>query len=154
MRHQGRFLQNLNTGLKSSFRSLRLTHISLALVGLMWVLPFLHYRHQYPLTTFYQEWWSALLGVLALALLTAREFWQQPEIPRIAQLPAALIAVILLQSGLGKVAYFDQALLYILYLLFAALLMVLGARLRDCFGMAGLGVGVGVFLLFGAGRSA
>ena len=67
MRHQGRFLQNLNT----AFRSLRLTHISLALVGLMWVFPFLHYRHQYPLTAFYQEWWSALLGVLALAPLAS-----------------------------------------------------------------------------------
>ncbi|MDP2693579.1 MAG: Wzy polymerase domain-containing protein [Gallionella sp.] len=131
-----------------------MTHISLALVGLMWVLPFLHYRHQYPLTTFYQEWWSALLGVLALALLTARDFWQQPEIPRIAQLPAALIAVILLQSGLGKVAYFDQALLYILYLLFAALLMVLGARLRDCFGMTGLALALAIFLLIGAELSA
>ncbi|MFZ2525600.1 MAG: Wzy polymerase domain-containing protein [Candidatus Ferrigenium altingense] len=148
-------MQNLNAaGLKSSFQSLRLTHISLALVGLMWVLPFLHYRHQYPLTTFYQEWWSALLGVLALTLLVTRDFWRQPEIPRIAQLPVALIAVILLQSGLGKVAYFDQALLYALYLLFAALLMMLGARLRDCFGMAKLALVLAIFLLIGAELSA
>ncbi|MDO8292384.1 MAG: Wzy polymerase domain-containing protein [Gallionella sp.] len=148
-------MQNLNAaGLKSSFQSLCLTHISLALVGLMWVLPFLHYRHQYPLTTFYQEWWSALLGVLALTLLAARDFWQQPEIPRIVQLPAALIAVLLLQLSLGKVAYFDQALLYVLYLLFAALLMVLGARLRDCFGMAKLALVLAIFLLIGAEFSA
>gem|GEM_PF-6063564 len=100
-------------------------HISLALVGLMWVFPFLHYRHENPLTAFDQEWWSAMLGVLALSLLTAREFWRQPEIPRIAQLPIALIVVVLLQLVLGKMAYFDQALLYILYLLFAALLMLL-----------------------------
>ncbi len=148
-------MQNLNTaGLKSPFRSLRLTHISLALVGLMWVLPFLHYRHQYPLTTFYQEWWSALFGVLALTLLTARNFWQQPEIPRIAQLPAGLIAVLLLQWGLGEIAYFDQALLYAMYLLFAALLMLLGARLRDCFGMATLALTLAIFLLIGAELSA
>ena len=148
-------MQNLNTaGLKSPFRSLRLTHISLAMVGLMWVLPFLHYRHQYPLTTFYQEWWSALLGMLALTLLATRDFWQQPEIPRIVQLPAALIAVLLLQSGLGKVAYFDQALLYALYLLFAALLMMLGARLRDCFGLAELALALAIFLLIGAELSA
>lgn len=135
---------------QNPFQSLRLAHISLALAGLMWVLPFLHYRHQYPLTTFYQEWWSALLGVLALTLLAARDFWQQPEIPRIAQLPAALIAVVLLQWVLGKVAYFDQALLYVLYLLFAALLMLLGARLRDCFGMAKLALALAIFLLIGA----
>jgi O-antigen ligase len=140
--------------LKSALRSASLTHISLTLVGLMWVLPFLNYRHQYPLTTFYQEWWSALLGVLALTLLASRDFWQQPEIPRIAQLPAVLIGVVLLQWGLGKVAYFDQTLLFVLYLLFAALLMLLGARLRDCLGMAKLAQVLAIFLLTGAELSA
>lgn len=130
--------------------SLRLTHISLALAGLMWVLPFLHYRHQYPLTTFYQEWWSALLGVLALGVLASRDYWQQPQVPRIALLPVALIAVVLLQWALGKMAYFDQALLYVLYLLFAALLMLLGARLRDCFGMDRLALALAACLLVGA----
>lgn len=125
-------------------------HISLVLVGLMWVFPFLHYRHQYPLTTFYQEWWAALLGVLALGLLGAREYWQQPEIPRISQLPVALMCVVLLQWGLGKIAYFEQAMLYVLYLLFAALLMLLGAWLRDCFGMAKLATVLAIFLLAGS----
>jgi O-antigen ligase len=120
----------------------------------MWVFPFLHYRHENPLTSFDQEWWSAMLGLLALTLLTAREFWQQPEIPRIAQLPAALIAVVLLQLVLSKVAYFDQALLYALYFLFAALLMVLGARLRDCFGLIRLAQVLAIFLLIGAALSA
>ncbi|WP_435627505.1 Wzy polymerase domain-containing protein [Candidatus Ferrigenium straubiae] len=148
-------MQNLNTtGLKNPFQSLRLTHISLALVGMMWVLPFLHYRHQYPLTTFYQEWWSALLGMLALMPLVARDFWRQPEIPRIVQLPVMLLVVVLLQSALGKIAYFDQSLLYALYLLFAALLMVLGARLRDCFGLAEVAPVLAVFLLIGAELSA
>ncbi|HEX5364779.1 MAG TPA: Wzy polymerase domain-containing protein [Gallionella sp.] len=131
-----------------------LADISLALVGVMWVFPFLHYRHQYPLTTFYQEWWCALLGVAALTLLVGRAYWQRPEIPRIAQLPIALAAVALLQLGLGMVAYFDQALLYVLYLLFAALLMLLGAALRDRFGMARLAQVLAVFLLIGAELSA
>jgi hypothetical protein len=120
----------------------------------MWVLPFLHYRHQYPLTAFHQEWWSALLGVLALIPLAAADFWRQPEIPRIVQLPAMLIAVVLLQSALGKIAYFDQSLLYALYLLFAALLMMLGARLRDCLGLGALAPVLAVFLLVGAECSA
>ena len=141
--------------LSKTLRSIRLVnfklaHISLALVGLMWVFPFLHYRHENPLTSFDQEWWSAMLGVLALTLLLAREFWQRPEIPRIAQLPAALIVVLLLQLVLGKVAYFNQALLYALYFLFATLLMVLGARLRDCFGLARLAQVLAIFLLIGA----
>ncbi|MBI5626479.1 MAG: O-antigen ligase C-terminal domain-containing protein, partial [Nitrosomonadales bacterium] len=133
---------------------IKLVHISLALVGLMWVLPFLHYRHKLPLTTFDQELWSALLGVLALTLLVARDFWQYPEFPRIVQLPAALIALVWLQWGLGKIVYFDQAILYVLYLLFAALLMVLGVRLRDCFGMARLAQVLAIFLLIGAELSA
>ncbi|HXU92146.1 MAG TPA: Wzy polymerase domain-containing protein [Gallionella sp.] len=140
--------------LKTFPGSLRLAHISLALAGVMWVLPFLHYRHQYPLTTFYQEWWSALLGVLALTLLAARDYWQQPQVPRIAQLPVALIVLALLQSALGKVAYFDQALLYVLYLLFASMLMLLGARLRECFGMDRLALVLAICLLVGAEASA
>jgi len=145
-------LKNIRQPLRLA--EIKLAHISLALVGLMWVLPFLHYRHRLPLTTFDQEWWSALLGVLALTLLLARDFWQQPEIPRIVQLPAALIAVVWLQWSLGKIAYFDQALLYVLYLLFAALLMMLGARLRDCFGVARLAQVLAIFLLIGAELSA
>ncbi len=91
-----------------------------------------------------------MLGVLAVTLLIAREFWQRPDIPRIAQLPALLIVVLLLQLALGKVAYFGQALLYALYFLFAALLMMLSARLRDTFGLARLSRALAIFLLIGA----
>ncbi|HET7832070.1 MAG TPA: Wzy polymerase domain-containing protein [Gallionella sp.] len=146
----------LRTAALPSFRlaQFSLAHISLALVGLMWVLPFLHYRHQYPLTTFDQEWWSALLGLLALTLLAGRSFWQQPAVPRIVQLPATLIVIVLVQWLLHKVTYFDQALLYVLYLLFALLLMVLGARLRERFGLDRLAQVLAIFLLIGAEFSA
>jgi len=91
----------------------------------MWVFPFLYYRHQYPLTTFDQEWWSALLGVLALTQLITPDYWRHPQIPRIVLLPAALIVLVLLQWAVGLMIYFDQALLYLLYLLLALLLMML-----------------------------
>jgi O-antigen ligase len=133
---------------------MRLAYISLALAGLMFAFPFLHYRHENPLTTFDQEWWSAMLGVLALSMLALRDLWQRPEIPRIVQFPLALIVIVLLQVSLGKVAYFDQALLYILYLLFAALMMWLGARLRDSFGVEKLAVVLSISLLIGAELSA
>ncbi len=133
-------------------RRFTFAHISLALVGLMWVFPFLYYRHQNPLTTFDQEWLSGLLGVLALMLLLSREGAQQ--IPRIVQLPAALIVLVLLQWSLGLMPYFGQALLYILYLAFAVLLMVLGARLRDHLGLEKLALVLALFLLTGAEVSA
>jgi len=116
----------------------------------MWLFPFLYYYHKYPITTFYQEWWSALLGVLALAGWFARDGWREAKIPRIVQLPVALIAVVLLQMALGMMTYTGQGLLYILYLLFAALMMMLGARLRDYFGIAKLAVVLSVVLLIGA----
>ncbi len=127
-------------------------HLGLALVGLMWVFPFLYYRHQYPLTTFDQEWWGALLGLLAVAftLLPDAGYWRQLQIPRIVQLPAALIVLVLLQSGMGLIVYFDQALLYILYLLFALLLMMLGAHLKDSLGLERFAVILSAFLLAGA----
>ena len=135
---------------------LRLTHIGLTLVGLMWVFPFLHYRHQYPLTTFDQEWWSALLGLLAITLTLgmSADYWRKPQIPRIVQLPALLIVLVLLQWALGLMVYFDQALLYLLYLLFALLLMMLGAWLRECYGLEKLAISLAIFLLLGTELSA
>lgn len=135
---------------KNTFASLRLIHISLALVGLMWVLPFLHVKHAYPLTTFYQEWWSALLGVLAMVLLLERGYWHKLVVPRIAQLPMALLVVVAVQWLSGMVAYFDQLLLYVMYFLFAALLMLLGARLREHVGLPRLAQVLAVALLIGA----
>jgi len=131
-----------------------LAHLSLALVGLMWVFPFLNYHHHYPLTTFDQEWWSAMLGVLSLALLLSRDYWIAPQIPRIVQLPALMIALVLLQYAMGLMAYFDQALLYILYLLLALLLMMTGARLRAILGLDKLACVLALFLLAGAELSA
>lgn len=130
--------------------------LGLFLVGLMWVLPFLYYRHQYPLTTFDQEWWCALLGALAIActLLPNPGYWQRAQIPRIVQLPAALIVLALLQYAVGLIVYFDQALLYILYLSFALVLMMLGAHLKDSFGLERFALILAVFLLAGAEISA
>lgn len=91
-----------------------------------------------------------LLGVLALTQLLSRDYWRAPHIPRIALLPVALIAVVLLQSALGMMAYAGQSLLYILYLLFAALMMLLGGRLRDCFGIEKLAIILSACLLLGA----
>jgi O-antigen ligase len=127
-----------------------LAHLSLALVGLMWVLPFLYYRHQYPLTTFDQEWLCALLGMLAATLLLAPDYWREARIPRIVQLPALLIVLVLLQGVLGMMAYLEQAMLYALYLLFALVMMQLGGRLRDCLGMDKLAIVLAFFLLAGA----
>jgi len=136
------------------FRTINLDYFSLTMVGLMWFLPFIYYYHWYPLTTFYQEWLCALLGVFAMIPLTTRECWLKSDIPRVVQMPILLIAVVFVQVLLGKMAYPEQGLLYILYLLFAALMMLLGARLRNRIGMEKLAIGLAIFLLLGAEISA
>ena len=132
------------------FRWIGIAHISLTLVGLMWVLPFLYYHHAYPLTTFYQEWGAAFLGLSAASFLLTRQLWQQPEIPRIVLLPIALMMLALVQFLLGKITYFDQALLFTLYMLWATLLIMLGRALREKFGMPVLTTVLAAFLLLGA----
>jgi O-antigen ligase len=136
--------------LKKHIASLRFAHFSLACAGLMWVLPFLYYRHANPLTTFYQEWGAAVLGLCALPLLVTKGYWQQPQIPRIVLLPIGLMLLVLVQFGLGKIDYFSQTLLVSLYLLWAALLIMLGQRLREEFGLPVLATAMAVFLLIGA----
>ncbi len=131
-----------------------MAHISLTLVGLMWVLPFLYYYHAYPLTTFYQEWGAAILGLGAATFLLSRQNWLQPEIPRIVLLPIALMLLALLQYLLGMTTYFDQTLLFSLYMLWATLLIMLGRALRENFGMAALATVLAAFLLLGTELSA
>jgi O-antigen ligase len=132
----------------------KVAQFSLLMVGLMWVLPFLYHRHAYPLTTFYQEWGAAMLGLFAMPLLLTRPFWQQPQIPRIVLLPVGLMLLVLLQFALGKIGYFSQTLLFTLYLLWAALLIMLGQRLREEFGLPVMATVMASFLLLGGELSA
>ncbi len=135
---------------KTAGFSLSFTHISLALVGLMWVFPFLYYHHAYPITTFYQEWGTALLGVCALPLLLTARYWQAPQVPRIVLLPIGLLLLALLQFFVGRLLHFDQVLLLALYFLFAALLMLLGRQLREELGLSYAVAALAMFLLAGA----
>lgn len=130
--------------------SIKLAHISLALVGLMWVLPFLNYHHAFPITTFHQEWSAALLGVCALPLLLTARYWQAPEVPRIVLLPIGLMMILMVQFLIGRVSHFDHLLLLSLYFLFAALLMMLGRRLREELGLSFVVTVLAAILLAGA----
>ena len=138
------------TAFRQYFFRIELAHISLIFAGLMWSLPFLYWYHANPMTTFYQEWAAVVLGLCAMPLLAARRYWQQPEIPRIVLLPIGLMLLVLLQSALDKVAYFGQALLITQYLLWAALLIMLGQRLREQLGLPALATTLAAFLLLGA----
>ncbi|MDD2914275.1 MAG: Wzy polymerase domain-containing protein [Gallionella sp.] len=133
-----------------SFRSINLAHISLAFIGVMWVFPFLDFRHAFPDTTFYQEWEAALIGLCAMPLLLTKRYWQQVEIPRIVLLPIGLLLLLPVQYFLDKIASLDQTLLLSMYLLGAVLLIILGHRLREELGLPKLALVLAVLLLLGA----
>lgn len=137
--------------LKKSFpASFNFAHISLAFIGLMWVLPFLYYHHAYPITTFYQEWGTALLGLCALPLLLTSRYWQAPHVPRIVMLPLGLMGVLLVQFLLGRINHVDHVLLLSLYFLLTILLMMLGQRLREELGLPWVATALAIFLVVGA----
>jgi O-antigen ligase len=132
------------------FTMIRFVHISALLVGLMCIVPFLDYHHGYPLTTFNQEGWSIVLGLLAAIFLVSQSAWREAQVPRIILLPLLMAVLVLAQMAMGKIAYFAQGKLFLIYLLFAALMMLLGAALRRTLGIEKLTIALGFFLLIGA----
>lgn len=136
--------------IKLPLRSINLAHISLAFVGVMWVLPFLDFRHGFPNTTFYQEWGAAALGLCAMPLLLAKRYWQQAEIPRIVLLPIGMLLLLFVQYLVGEMPGIEQTLLLAMYFSGAALLIILGYRLREELGLQRLTLVLAVFLVLGA----
>lgn len=122
---------------------------TLVLAGLMMALPFLQSRHFYPLPLFYSEWLAVVLGLAALFLFLLPRYSQAVEVPWIALTPVALCGVLLLHLVLLKAAYPQQILLGLLYLIWATVLILLGAALRREFGLAVLGEVLAWFILGG-----
>jgi O-antigen ligase len=116
----------------------------------MWVFPFVNFHHAYPITTFYQEWSAVILGLCAMPFLLSNTAWEQPEIPRIVLLPIGLLLLLMVQYGLGLIPSFEQTLLFTLYFLWMALLMMLGQRLRLSLGLPLLALVLATFLIVGA----
>lgn len=124
------------------------SRISLALLGLMVSLPFLNFHHSLPLPTFYTEWMAFAFGTAALlALALARG--KQTGLPLVSLGLMGLMLVLLMQVAVGTVAYVERSLLGALYVLWAALLIWLGAHLREHCGLERVGLALQVFVAFG-----
>lgn len=103
----------------------------LILIGLLGVLPFIQWKHYYPITDFYTEWVAGLLGFCAVLSY----FRRLDELPVIAVVPLLMIALVWLQYGIGLIDYAEHAVLVSLYLLWGALLITLGHAIRRTIGM-------------------
>jgi hypothetical protein len=99
---------------------------SLVTLSLLTLAPLLVTRHFDPVHSFNQEWVAILLGLIAW-LFALPLLWQQQTlfIPRLTLLPIALMAFITVQTQILPLVILQHAQMGILYLLWAALLIVL-----------------------------
>ena len=121
------------------------SRLSLILVGLMGVLPFLQWKHYYPITDFYTEWVAAFLGLCALAC----NYRRLSKFPLVSLVPLSLMLLVWLQFALGKITYPQQAAMVSLYLVWASLLAMLGYALKGEFGLEKIARTLAWFILAG-----
>lgn len=127
---------------------------SLLLAGAMCVIPFLQPRHFPPLRTFYDEWFAFALGLAAIGFAAAARHSKETCFPPLA---LWLGAYALFLAGLalgGQSAYPQGPLLWALYALFGALIVVLGYDLAAHFGRDQVCDVLAAFLLAGAALNA
>ena len=131
-----------------------LARISLTLIGLMTVIPYLQYHHAHPLPAFYTEYIAFFLGMAALIVFLAGRYWRNIALPWIVFAPLGLFIVMLLQMNLGMSAYYETQIIALFYLLWAMLLITLGAVLQKEFGLKIISIVLAWFLLVGGEISA
>jgi O-antigen ligase len=123
---------------------------SLGALCLMLIVPFLNPHHYNPIPTFYPEWIAAALGLLAASLLLRSPPLTPLELPSVALAPLGIIGLLLIQLISGQVLFVTQALLFLLYLLWAVALICLGYALRQRLGLDALIEPLSIALLTGA----
>src|SRR5438309_2329095 len=127
--------------------------ISLLLAGSLCLLPFLLAYHQQPIPSFFPEWLAAALGIAAaLTLLvgrgvTAVSFVSSPLSALWLIVFAAFLAA---QAASGGHVYSQLPLLAALYVLYAVLMIWLGAQLTAELGIVRVATVLATFLLAGA----
>jgi O-antigen ligase len=108
--------------------------ISMFFISLMLILPFLFPHHPFPIQTFYTEWLVAALALLAFVPLIKQTAWPAYQVPTIIWLPITMLIVMALQLAVLDIAYWQNYFLVAQYFIFAALMMLLGAMLKQAVG--------------------
>jgi O-antigen ligase len=125
--------------------------IGLLLAGSACLLPFLIPYHQQPILSFYPEWLAVALGTAAsAALLASRNFARTAALPGPALWLAGLALFFVLLAAFGDQAYPQSALLAALYVLYAALMIQLGAQLVAAHGVGRVAIVLASFVLAAA----
>jgi O-antigen ligase len=112
--------------------------LSLTCCGLAVSVPFLNPYHYYPLLIFYTEWLAFVSGLLALAAAAMAGSRNPIPIPGMCFGLFLIASLLVLQAALGWVAYPVRSAVGALYLIWAALLVLLGAWLASELGETGV----------------
>jgi len=125
--------------------------VSLLLAGSLCLLPFLLPYHQSPILSFQAEWLAAALGTAAmLAMVTTRRGIEFVPVPLMARWLIAFALFLVAQSLIGSSNYAQQPLFGALYVLYAAVLIWLGAQLAATVGIERAAITLAACLLAGA----
>jgi O-antigen ligase len=127
--------------------------MSLMLAGSLCLLPFLLPYHQQPVLSFFPEWLAAALGTAAaLTLLLGRGVPSVSfvSLPVLARWLIAFAAFLAAQAAIGGHAYSQLPLFAALYVLYAVLMIWLGAQLTAALGIERVAMVLAAFLLIGA----
>lgn len=124
--------------------------LSLIATTLAITLPFLGAHHYLPLPTFYQEWLAVMLALLAVIPLTLSKDQAPWQLPRTALLPLSFAALAWMQYAAGIDVLFETTVLFSLYMVWAALLMLTICRIESSMGRDALGDILAKALLGGA----
>src|SRR5262245_16220508 len=124
--------------------------VCLLLAGAMCLLPFLIPYHQLPVLSFYPEWLAVALGVCAALVALAWRGAAIVSIPAPGLWLGAFALFLLLRAADGWQVYPQISLLAALYVVFAALMIWLGAQLANALGAERVALALAAFILAGA----
>lgn len=124
--------------------------LTLSALCLMLTVPFLMAHHYHPIPAFYQEWAAAFFGLVALSLLLRREFAERLELPELTLLPLGLLLIVVAQWLLLPNAPPARLQLFSLYLIWAALMLILGRQLARSLGLEKISQWLATAILVGA----
>jgi len=120
------------------------------LAGSLCLLPFLLPYHQQPVLSFFPEWLATALGIAAAATLLLGRSVPAVSLPLPARWLIAFAAFLAAQAAIGGHVYSQLPLLAALYVLYAVLMIWLGAQLTAAFGIERVATVLAAFLLVGA----
>jgi hypothetical protein len=124
--------------------------ISLLLAGSLCLLPFLVPYHQQPILSFFPEWLAVALGVAAALTLLFTQGFHAAPFPAPARWLLALAFLLIVQAAMGRHAYVQLPLLAALYVVYAVLMIWLGAQLAGAVGIERVATVLAAFLVAGA----